>query len=102
MVSNPTLAAISVLNGLHRHLRHSSDDLAKAFTTFEIELLQLQAKERREAQMEKRPFKQYWLELSPSKVSVHNEPRPTSFLDRRCAGTLRRVRSRAWRNLRLG
>lgn len=69
MVSNATLATISVLSGLHRHLRHSSEDLSKAFAIFEKELRDLQDKENGEAREENRPLKQYWLELSPSKVS---------------------------------
>ncbi|TCD71278.1 hypothetical protein EIP91_011049 [Steccherinum ochraceum] len=66
MVSNATLATVTVLTGLHKHLLHSSDTLTKAFATFETELLELQQRERRKG--EAGTSGQYWLETSPSKA----------------------------------
>ncbi|KAH8106181.1 hypothetical protein BXZ70DRAFT_1004461 [Cristinia sonorae] len=67
MVSNQTLATICVMNGLHRHLMHSSNDLARSIEAFETQLKVSREKEQAKARAENRPCTQYWLELAPCK-----------------------------------
>jgi endoribonuclease Dicer len=71
MVSNSVLAAISVHYGLHQFLKIESDSVKKAIDQYIPEVEEKQRAEYAAAREEERPCGQYWLDIEPPKVLIH-------------------------------